>query len=181
MTTYSCSPPCCSPCSRAEGPWPLAVVVAGVVLIALDPLVEICTHFLMGDFLACATFFIALAAAISAYRSHTRSLWPATALSVLSIVAAVLMAVILRMVIELTFLITFALLGAAARGQIAVISCVLAAAPLALGLQAAANRVVFARAYPHETFVMQQSGVFLAGPWRGTISPCRGADHPAGI
>jgi hypothetical protein len=154
----------------AEGRWPLAAIAAAGLLAAADPLVEIYARFVMSDFLATAGFFLGLCAVVALHRSGR----PATyaALAVVAFVVAVLMRSSYALMIEATLALGLLLLRPRlSRRQIAAIVCVLAAAPAGIGLQIAANRAVFRTTFPHETFVMKNSGVFLAGVFAPALAP----------
>jgi hypothetical protein len=155
----------------AEGRWPAAVVAAACLLAAVDPLVEIYTRFAMSDFLATAGFFLALCGAIAVFRSDRRPGLYA-ALAILPIFAAVLARSSYALAIEATLAIAFLLVRARlAKRQLIAFVCILATAPAAVGFQLAANHVLFRQRFPHETFMIKNSGVFLAGVFSPALAP----------
>lgn len=155
----------------AEGCWPVAAVAASCLLIAADPLIEVYTRFVMTDFLATSGFILALCAVIAVFRDERRPGLYA-ALAAPPILAAVLVRSSYALAIEATLALAFVFLRPRlAKRQLVAFACVLAMAPGALGLQLAANRVMFRQEFPHETFVMKNSGVFLAGVFAPALAP----------
>jgi hypothetical protein len=154
-----------------EGRWPVLAVAVGGLLVAADPLIEIYVRFVMTDFLATAGFFLGLCAVVALLSSNRRPVLYA-ALAVPALVVAVLMRSSYALMIEATLLLGFLLMRPKlSRRQLVALACVLAAAPAGIGLQLAANRVVFKTTFPGETFLMKESGVFLAGVFAPALEP----------
>jgi hypothetical protein len=135
------------------------------ILLALDPLVEIYTRFLMSDFLAVAAFLTALLALFLLVREGgaTRSLWIFASLFIASTVAAVFIRVAYAPIIELTVLLVGIIMSdRLARRQWLALAVAALGPFMAVGSLAVANRLVLADRFPHELFVNKLSGVFLA-------------------
>jgi hypothetical protein len=138
--------------------------VIGVVL-ALDPLLEIYTRFLMSDFLAVAAFFAALFALFLLVRDDGRTmrLWLFASLVIASTIAAVFLRVAYALIIELAVLLVAMMMSdRLARRQWVALAITALGPFMAVGSLAMANRIVFADQFQHEPFVNKSSGIFLA-------------------
>jgi len=143
-------------------------IIYGVIgiLLALDPLLEIYTRFIMSDLPAVAAFFVALLALFLLVRDcdRTRGLWLFASLVVASTLAAVFLRVAYALIIELAVLLVGIIMsGRLARPQWFALAIAALGPFMAVGSLAVANRIVFADRFQHELFVNKSSGVFLAG------------------
>jgi len=142
-------------------------IIYGVIgiLLALDPLLEIYTRFIMSDLPAVAAFFVALFALFLLVRDggRTRRLWLFASLVVASTVAAVFLRVAYALIIELAVLLVGVIMNdRLARRQWFALAITALGPFMAVGSLAVANRIVFADRFQHELFVNKSSGVFLA-------------------
>ena len=135
------------------------------ILLALDPLLEIYTRFVMSDLLAAAAFFATLLALFALLREEgaARKVWFFVSLFIVSTVAAVFIRVAYALVIELVVLLSgFLMSRRLVRRQWLALAGAAAGPVIAVALLSAANSVVFGDRFQHEPFINKLSGVFLA-------------------
>ena len=144
--------------------WQMTYAVVTAVA-CLDPVLEIYTRFFMTDFLSFVCFMIFMLGTHTIINPVSQrreiGLWLFVAL--FAAISAVFLRVAYALIIELTVLLIglFWLRRLSARRWMGL--AVAAGIPfLAVGLLVAANIIVFAQRFPHETFVLKLSGISLA-------------------
>ena len=149
-----------------QTPAGLAGWALAAALVALDPLIEIYTRFYLSDFLAMALFLAATAGLVLVFRTDAvrGARVVALVLTFLSILGAIILRVAYFPIMLLTVVLATLLMWRhLTRGMVIALVLAACASILSVGAITGANRVVFAKQFPGETFVNKLSGVFLAG------------------
>ena len=135
------------------------------ILLALDPCLEMYTRFFMSDFLACAFFFLALLALFRVLKkgNHENHSWFWICCAVAGGIVAIWVRVAYAVIVEVAVLLIAVMnVGRFSRRQWLALGLSALAPFLAVASMLAANRIVFAKRFPHELFVNRLSGVLTA-------------------